>query len=236
MNSNSYNTSVHSINIIFPFLISSCLFLISCSTGLTMSQRFIPRIPAGHSPTHSPPLVRLLSATPGHGSLAWAGACLALARQVWPQGLRGHAKCNMGFSQQRCAEIGAAGAGAPSTGAERRRERESEWEGETDWSKEKRGENEREAVREDLVAETWCTQASLQGETEKCILGLNTGSCWRVWAGCGSEVMVWVRGGVADRGKGGGFLGPSVFWSCSQREGLYIKNCVCIMLLEIKTV
>lgn len=89
-----------------------------------MSQRFTPRIPAGRSPAHSPFLIRLLSAPPGHRSLAWAGACLALARQVWPQGLRGHAKCNMGFSQQHCAEIGAAGAGALSTGAERRRVRD----------------------------------------------------------------------------------------------------------------
>lgn len=37
-----------------------------------------------------------------------------------------------------------------------------------------------------------------------CSLGLNIGSCCRVWAGCGSEVMVWVRGGVADGGEGGG--------------------------------
>lgn len=98
----------------------SCLSSIFCSVGLTMSQRFTPRIPAGLSPAHSSLLICLLLSPTGHGSLAWAGACLAFARQVWPQGLRGHAKCNMGSSQQCWAEIEAAGAGELSTGAERR--------------------------------------------------------------------------------------------------------------------
>lgn len=40
-------------------------------------------------------------------------------------------------------------------------------------------------------------------ESQQCAVKLNIGSC-RVWAGCGSEVMVWVRGGVADGGEGGG--------------------------------
>lgn len=134
----------------FPplFHLFSCLSSISCSAGLTMSQRFTPRIPAGLSPAHSPPLIRLLSAPPGHGSLAWAGACLAFARQVWPQGLRGHAKCNMGSGQQCWAEIGAAGAGVPSTGAERRRERERGIRKREvgDW-REEGGEREREKLR-----------------------------------------------------------------------------------------
>lgn len=87
-----------------------------------MSQHITPRIPAGLSPAHRPPLICLLS-TSGHRGLPWAGACLALTRQVWPQGLRGHAKCNMGSSQKRRAETGAAGAEALNTGAEKNRER-----------------------------------------------------------------------------------------------------------------
>lgn len=122
----------------------------SCSAGLRMSQHITPRIPAGLSPAHRPPLIRLLS-TSGHRGLPWAGACLALTRQVWPQGLRGHAKCNMGSSQKRRAETGAAGAEALNTGAEKNRKRgkkeREEWdwrrEGEKKKGKEKKGRRER---------------------------------------------------------------------------------------------
>lgn len=88
-----------------------------------MNQHNTPRIPAGLSPGHSPPLMRLLL-THGHRSLPWVGACLGLARQAWPQVLRGHAKCNTGSGQHLWAEMGAAGAAALTTGAEgKRRER-----------------------------------------------------------------------------------------------------------------
>lgn len=71
------------------------------TAGRTMSQRFTARTLAGlPMAAHSSMLIRPLWAPPGHGSLAWVGARLAFARQVWPRGLRGHAKCNMGRGQR----------------------------------------------------------------------------------------------------------------------------------------
>lgn len=50
-------------------------------------------------------LLICLLLTHGHESLPCTGACLALARQVWPQVLRGHAKRNKGAGQQCWAEM-----------------------------------------------------------------------------------------------------------------------------------
>lgn len=83
--------------------------------------------------------------------------------------------------------------------------------------KEKRGSGGR---KKGLLAETWYRQASSVSQSAKCILGLNIGSCWRVWAGCGSEVIVWVWGGVVGGGKDGWRVSsePTSLWSWSQRE------------------
>lgn len=98
-----------------------CLYLLSrCSYN---ESAFTLNISADLPPACSALLIRLRSTPPGRRSLAWAAACLAFARQVWPQGLKGHAKCNMGSGQQCWAEIGAAGAGELSTGAKGRKER-----------------------------------------------------------------------------------------------------------------
>lgn len=82
-----------------PFLKQRFVY-ISFLAAFTMSQHLLPIFQRIFLQPAASLLIRLRSTPPGRRSLAWAAACLAFARQVWPQGLKGHAKCNMGSGQQ----------------------------------------------------------------------------------------------------------------------------------------